>query len=187
MESGAPVQFPEVNSMGEKIPSNYQEWIDCLKQMQKSGRLPFDMSMLERGRMACDGGTLGRFETHLTETVNIMLNREIGRFIRNLNEVLEFGEFDSLPFLVRRFQGQIQSCLFFQNIGFLPVSFREELGTETRRQVMRVWEGLIQRLLQIQEETKDPELEDALYGIRRVKLFGEEREHGELRYDKTGS
>lgn len=187
MEPGTPVQLPEIKDMGLTIPTNYQEWIDCLKRMQKSSGLPFDMSMLERGRMSCDGAALGRFETHLTETVNIMLNREIGRFVRNLNEALEFGEFDSLPFLARRFQEQIHSCLFFQYIGFLPASFREELGMETRRQVMKVWKELMRRLLEIQEETGNPDLEDALYGIRRVKLFGEEREHGELRYDKTGS
>ena len=153
-------------------PSSYQEWLDCFARMKEAPlSAAQDFEAAASGTFNGSPAMLAALERQLIDTVNALLDRCTRRFIRHLNGCLADGAYEQLELFFRRLRSDVQRVLFFRSLTFLPEEFRCELYHGVQKQTCDFWQGTL-RFLQAQtEEAPMPDLEDALFLIRRMKLF----------------
>lgn len=156
-------------------PSTYQDWLDCFAQI-KDGPLSGseDAHALSLGSFAGTSAMRAALERQITDTVNAVLDRSAKHFARDLNECMLLGEFAQAEGLFRRFKREVQRAAFFLELSFLPEEFRSELYRSMRRQMTAYWNDTVRFLQDQVMEYADPDLEDALFLIRRIQLFSEQ-------------
>ncbi len=107
----------------------------------------------------------------MVDTINVVLNRSIKRFVRELNECIAFNELEQAEFLFKRFKKDINKTLFFMQLSFLSGEFKTELYSSISVQMTGFWDDTVGFLKQQAMEYSNSDLEDAIYLIRRIKLF----------------
>ena len=146
-----------------EAPSTYQEWLDCFERMKE---VPLsnnrDLEVLS---------LLITFERQMVDTVNVVLNKSTKRFMRDLNECIAFNELAQVDVLFKRLKKDIHKATFFVNLSFLPNSFKTELYRSVTEQMTMFWDNMIAFLQQQANDFSNSDLEDALFLIRRIKLF----------------
>lgn len=156
-------------------PSTYQDWLDCfarMKEMPLSANGEF--AVLANGSFSGTQAMRAALERQMVETVNAVLNRSVKRFVRDLNERLAFHELSQMDLLFQRFKRDVERILFFQKLSFLPEEFREELYGSIVGQMTGFWNDTVAFLRRQAMESADSDLEDALYLIRRIRLFSQQ-------------
>ena len=123
------------------------------------------------GSFAGSDLTRNALQKQIVETVNAVLDRSVKRFIRNLNENIAFNEFLQTELLFKRLKKDVHRSLFFTRLSFLPKEFRAELETSVRDQMCRFWDDTIRFLYDQSLEFSNPELEDTLFLVKRIRLF----------------
>ena len=111
------------------------------------------------------------FERQMVDTVNVVLNKSTKRFMRDLNECIAFNELAQVDVLFKRLKKGIYKATFFVNLSFLPNSFKTELYRSVTEQMTMFWDNMIAFLQQQANDFSNSDLEDALFLIRRIKLF----------------
>jgi hypothetical protein len=69
------------------------------------------------------------------------------------------------------FKRDISNCLFFNNLEFLRDEVRQELHQDIKNKMTDYWQDVILFLHQQTAEVNNDDLEDAIYLIKRIKLF----------------
>lgn len=155
-----------------EAPSTYQEWLDCFERMKE---VPLsnnrDLEVLSLGTFAGTGTMQAAFERQMVDTVNAVLNKSTKRFMRDLNECIAFNELAQVDVLFKRLKKDIHKATFFVNLSFLPNSFKTELYRSVTEQMTMFWDNMIAFLQQQANDFSNSDLEDALFLIRRIKLF----------------
>ncbi len=153
-------------------PSTYQEWLDCFSAMKEQ---PLSSSgvyeVITLGSFAGTGAMQVALEQQMVDTINVVLNRSIKRFVRELNECIAFNELEQAEFLFKRFKKDINKTLFFMQLSFLSGEFKTELYSSISVQMTGFWDDTVGFLKQQAMEYSNSDLEDAIYLIRRIKLF----------------
>lgn len=153
-------------------PSTYQEWLDCFERMKEaplSGSE--DLEVLSRGTFSGTGTMQAAFERQLVDTVNAVLNKSTKRFVRDLNDCIAFNELGQVDVLFKRLKKDIRRAAFFVDLSFLSNSFKAELYRSVTEQMTMFWDNTIAFLRQQANDPSNSDLEDALFLIRRIKLF----------------
>ena len=107
----------------------------------------------------------------MVDTINVVLNKSIKRFVRELNECITFNELDRAEFLFKRLKKDIHKTLFFMQLSFLSADFKTELYSSISVQMNGFWNDTIGFLRKQAMEYANSDLEDAIYLVRRIKLF----------------
>ncbi len=153
-------------------PSTYQEWLDCFERMKE---VPLsnnrDFEVLSLGTFAGARTMQAAFERQMVDTVNVVLNKSTKRFVRDLNDRIVFNELAQVDVLFKRLKKDIHKATFFVNLSFLSNSFKAELYRSVAEQMTAFWDNMIAFLQQQANDFPNSDLEDALFLIRRIKLF----------------
>ena len=155
-----------------RAPVTYQEWLACLDMMKsgtEAGNAAFDAACM--GSFAGSEVTRTALQRQIVETVNAVLNRSTRRFLKNLNDNIAFNELAQTELLFKRLKKDVNRVMFFTKLSFLPGEFRRELEESVREQMTRFWNDTVGFLCRQSVEFSNSELEDALFLIRRIKLF----------------
>ena len=153
-------------------PSTYQEWLDCLAVLRGtnvSGTGVYDA--LTAGSFTGTGVTKAALQRQIVDAINALLDNSAKRFIRNMNESIAFNELSQIELLFNRLKKDVKIALFFETLDFLPRDFRQELSDSVRKQMTDFWNGTVRFLYEQSLEHSNADLEDALFLIKRVKLF----------------
>jgi hypothetical protein len=152
-------------------PSTLQEWLDCFDYM-KTNKIDQDfLDQIENGSFEYDEKIKEHFQGHLVDTVNFLLEKYAKRFSRELNYSLELNDFADTYTLFLIFKRDISNCLFFNNLEFLRDEVRQELHQDIKNKMTDYWQDVILFLHQQTAEVNNDDLEDAIYLIKRIKLF----------------
>lgn len=155
-----------------KAPATYQEWLDCLdilKGTNVHGTGVYDA--LASGSFVGTEVTKAALQKQIVDAINIMLDNSARRFIKNMNESIVFNELGQIELLFNRLKKDVKVSLFFESLDFLPKEYRDELSDSVRRQMLNLWNETTTFLYGQSLEYSNSDLEDALFLIRRKKLF----------------
>ena len=153
-------------------PVTYQQWLDCLSLLR--GTSPSGSGVCEamaRGSFSGSPVALAALERQIAESIQESLTRTSRRFIREVNSGLEFHDLSQLEYLFRRFRTEVRQLQFFRELDFLPEQYRATLSDSIVREVSAYWDRLLRTLRRQTLEYSDPDLEDAVYRISRIKPF----------------
>lgn len=153
-------------------PSTYQDWLDCFARMRE---LPLsgngDFEVLALGSFSGTGAMQAALERQMVYTINAVLNKSVKRFVRDLNECIAFNELAQVDVLFKRFKKDISKTMFFLNLSFLSGEFKDELYASITGQMTGFWDDTVGFLRQQAMDYSNSDLEDALFLIRRIRLF----------------
>lgn len=155
-----------------KAPTTYQDWLDCFETMKHnpvSGNGVFEA--VAAGSFTGTGATNSAMQKQVVETVNAILDKSAKRFIKELNESISFNELSQVDVLFRRLKRDVENSLFFENLFFLPKTFRKELSESVKTQMQKFWDDTVRFLYEQSLEFSNSELEDVLFLIKRIHLF----------------
>jgi len=153
-------------------PSTYQDWLDCFARMKEvplSGNGDFEVLAL--GSFAGTSAMQAALERQMVDTINAVLNKSVKRFVRDLNECIAFNELAQVDVLFKRLKRDIHKTTFFLELSFLSSDFKNELYQSITDQMTGFWDDTICFLRQQAMDYSNSDLEDALFLIRRVRLF----------------
>ncbi len=155
-----------------KAPSAYQEWIDCLNLLKKRDVKSAEVyEALTAGSFAGTDTTLAALQRQILETVNASLDISAKRFIGKMNECIAFNELEQMDLLFHRLKRDIKVALFFEKLSFLPDTYRSELADSVKKQMADFWDRTVKFLYEQSVEFSNSDLEDALFLIKRIKIF----------------
>lgn len=155
-----------------KAPATYREWLDCLDILKGNnvhGTGVYDA--LVSGSFAGTEATKTALQKQIVDSVNILLDNSARRFIRNMNESISFNELGQIELLFNRLKKDVKVSLFFESLDFLPGEYRKELSDSVRKQMLDLWNETVSFLYGQSLEYSNSDLEDALFLIKRKKLF----------------
>ena len=151
-------------------PASYADWLRCFEILQN--RIPDEeeLGLLQKGSCADFDSAGVFFQEQLVRTVNLMVNRYVAAFNRELEQCGVFNDYDNFakPFAV--LAKRLQGGLFFAELSFLPEDFRCELAASLAREGERLWKTAVQAAYR-QCCDGNPFLEDQLLLIRRIRPF----------------
>lgn len=154
--------------MMKKPPATYQEWINCLQKIAKEPVNKEDMLLIEYGKMPDGGYIPEKFQQRVIQAVDQMLKKYVKRFQDNLKEVMETGDYQSVSFLCRRLQREMEYCYFFQHMLFLEKTFVSNLQQEVDEQIYIFWGKVLCEMERIYKEAFYAGLEDVIYTLKRI-------------------
>lgn len=155
-----------------KVPATYQEWLDCLvvlKGINVYGTGVYDA--LVAGTFMGTDVTKAALQRQIVNSINAMLDNITKRFIRNMNDSITFNELSQIELLFNRLKKDVKVALFFETLDFLPKEFRNELSSSVRKQMSEFWNDTVRFLYEQSLEYSNSDLEDALFLIKRIKIF----------------
>ncbi len=154
-------------------PVNYQDWVNLFSKVKNEKNCdPEIFSALSRGSFPSMTERIeAPFKEQLCETVNIVLDRGVKRFIKELNESISFNDLSQVDILFIRLKKDVRRARFFESLHFLGEDFIKELTDSLKAQMSGFWNDTVSFLYEQSVEFSNSELEDALYTVKRMKLF----------------
>ena len=153
-------------------PSTYQDWLDCFARMRE---LPLsrnrDFEVLALGSFSGTSAMQVALQRQMVSTINTVLNKSVKRFVRDLNECIAFNELAQVDALFKRFKKDVNKTMFFLSLSFLSDEFKDELYASITDQITEFWDDTVDFLRQQAMDYSNSDLEDALFLIRRIRLF----------------
>ena len=73
--------------------------------------------------------------------------------------------------LFKRFKKDVNKTMFFLSLSFLSDEFKDELYASITDQMTEFWDDTVDFLRQQAMDYSNSDLEDALFLIRRIRLF----------------
>lgn len=155
-----------------KTPATYQEWLDCLAVLKGANVYSTGVyDALIAGSFTGTDVTKAALQRQIVDSINAMLDNSAKRFIRNMNDSITFNELSQIELLFNRLKKDVKVALFFETLEFLPKDYRSELSNSVRRQMSNFWNETVRFLYEQSLEYSNSGLEDALFLIKRIKLF----------------
>lgn len=149
-------------------PETYGDWLKCFEILASGSVSQHFLDMIECGICPEYEHLEERFLERLQYTVKEMLTRSVKRCNKNLNELLEDGDFSSMEVFLRRSYTEMDRCRFYRKITFLKGEFLNELDLQVVAEKTRYWSELKQYLTDIAEESGNSELYDTVYYMKRL-------------------
>ena len=155
-------------------PTTYEEWLCCFDLLKTGASADNGLvAAIGQGTLTTGGYIAAQFHQTLAETINVMLNNRIARFLKDLNMLISFNELLDIVPLFIRLRIEVRKCLFFTGLAFLDRDIKAELERSIREQMAGFWNDTVSFLGRQTIENNNSELEDALFLIHRIELFTE--------------
>ena len=157
-------------------PQRYAQWLRCFTILRTRSIDEEEFVNLCAGVCVDSAASISYLEEQLIQTLNIMLNRCISEFNREIRLYADFGEIENLHIPYARFAKRIRKCFFFTGLDFMSKAFRDELTSNLRQEAERFWKQACRSLYNACLEQHNEQLEDEWYLIRRIRLFPQDKE-----------
>lgn len=157
---------------GVKPPETYMEWLECLDMMQcvPPNILELEM-MLRGGSFFGSRKVLSSLEQQIINSINVMLTKSVERLSCEVDVCFEDGSFYRLIHAYKQFKKTIRSAMFFENLDFLPASFRKDLKESIASQMREFDDSFKKNMTNVAIENPGSELESAVTIINYIGLF----------------
>lgn len=154
-------------------PTNYQEWLALFAKVRNERNCEGGVfEALSKGKLEDMTPAIeASFKEQLVETVNIILDRSAKKFVKEMNESITFNDLCQMDILFIRLKRDVKRARFFEGLSFLGADFVKELSDSLKKQMSEFWNGTLKFLYEQSIEFSNSQLEDALYTVRRIKLF----------------
>jgi hypothetical protein len=152
-------------------PKTYSEWLEYFNYLKSNRFDNTHVSILKKGSLQSDEQLIVRFQNQLTNLLNTLLEKKTKKFIKEFNYLIECNEMSGLVLLFKRFQKDVICCLFFDELEFLSDDIKLQLSKAVRTRISEFIRDVIRHLKRQTLECNNSELEDALYQIKRIKIF----------------
>ncbi|MBQ8133704.1 MAG: hypothetical protein IJ192_04785 [Clostridia bacterium] len=162
-----------MNSHDLNVPNCYAEWLDWFDLLQKKSISMNELQLLKNGSCSDSHTTIEYFEKQLIKTENIMLKRYLGEFGKTLEIYLSYGEYDRLYEPFQLLAKQFTVCLFFVDLQFMSLEFKRELSRSVISNAKDHWKKAVKNIYTACIESNSTVLEDQLYMINKIRLFGD--------------
>ena len=153
-------------------PQNYRDWLDVFEILQKRNINDKEFYLIKNGLCSDFGQSVEYFETQLIKTINVMIQRYINSFKKDISLYITFDEYNSLHRAFAIFAKKIRNCMFFLDLSFISESFKSELYDSIVSEVSIFWKMSVDALACQCIEGNCP-IEDELFLIKRIKIFTE--------------
>ncbi len=153
-------------------PKTYSDWLDCFEVLCRKNVSNKELQLLSMGECVASAETVEFLETQLIKTINIMIRRYIQSFNKELELHMMYNEYDNIYQLFIKLANQFNGCMFFLNLDFMSVKFRKELRSSIIQETKKFWQLMLNTMYSQCIEQNNSFLEDELYMIKRIKLFG---------------
>ncbi len=156
-----------------RAPTCYAEWLRWFEVLQTRNISRDELRFLENGSCTDSDMTIEYFEEQLIKTENIMLKRYIKNFAKTLEMYFAYGEYDCLYEPFRLLARQFAGCLFFEHLSFMSPEFRRSLSDSVMANAKDHWKKAVKQIYMACIEGNGNILEDQLYMINKIRLFGD--------------
>ena len=153
-------------------PATYEDWLNCFDLLKLGSSVDGEVvNTIASGSFGGSGYITGQFQQKLAETINVMLNNRIARFLKDLNLLISFNELIDIVPLFIKLRNEVNKCLFFTGLDFLDNGIKSELEESVKSQMGKFWNDTIKFLQEQTMEFYNADLEDSLFLLRRIELF----------------
>ena len=153
-------------------PTTYEDWLNCFDRLKMGSSSDSGIVMtIARGSFINRGYIAHRFQRELADTITEMLNNRTARFLKDLNMLISLNELSDIVPLFVKLRNEVNRCLFFCDIKFLDKTIKAELEESVKTQMITFWNDTVAFLHKQTMDFFNPELEDSLFLIRRMRLF----------------
>jgi hypothetical protein len=153
-------------------PTTYEDWLYCFDLLKSTSSVDNRLAMtIAEGSFVSRGYIAIQFQHKLAETINVMLNKRISRFLKDLNMLISFNELADIVPLFVKLRNEVGKCLFLCKFNFLDENVQLELEESFKVQMECFWNDTILFLQKQTMEYSNADLEDSLFLLRRVQLF----------------
>lgn len=157
---------------GVKPPETYMEWLECLDMMQCAPPNILELEMMMRkGSFSGTGKVLLSLEQQIINSINALLTKAVERLSSAVDVCYEDGAFYWLIQSYKQFKRTILSAMFFENLDFLPASFRKGLKDSIASQMRAFDDSFKKNMANVAIENPGSELESAVTIINYIDLF----------------
>lgn len=152
-------------------PKTYSDWVDCFDKF-KTGSMPDDefVNVVSNGSCLEYLGIKHYLHPKIEEVVNVIINTAIYELRSDLNKFTQGNEISGMNVLFKRFEKRVSKSLFFMNIKFLDVEFKNDLKNEIEKQVYDFWNSLLKVIIR-NAGSNNILFEEEIFLIKRIKLF----------------
>ncbi len=152
-------------------PKTYADWLDCFEVLCKRNVTRTELQLLREGTCTASAGSVEYLEKQLVKTINAMIKRYIHAFNKELEMRGMYNDYDNLYQLFVTLANRLSGCLFFTELDFMSVAFRDELRVSVVGETKRFWKMMTDSIYSQCIDLNSTTLEDELYMIKRIKLF----------------
>ena len=148
------------------------EWLACLDNMQCAPPDIQELGLLMReGSFSGSKTVLSSLEQQIIKSINALLTKAVGRLSNAVSVCFEDGSFYGMIQSYKQFKKTVLSTMFFEDLVFLPASFRKELKESIAAQMREFDESFKRNILNVAIENPGSELESAVTIINYIDLF----------------
>ena len=151
-----------------QAPQTYQQWLECLLQLEKQPWNRDLLTLVRQGRY--EGKPSESFLSRVSDSVSIMLSGCTRRFLRELDRALSDGEPDMAVLLAKRFRRNVAQCMFYRDLDFLSGEYIQTLDEGFENQLQAFWKDFLSQLNKSARDSMDPRMEDMALELRRISI-----------------
>lgn len=156
-------------SIPGRPPETYQQWMDCLRYLQEHPSDGTVCLLMQQGTLPA--GASETFKARLSDTVSMMLSVHCRRFLRQVDQALSEGDGDMVPLLAKRFWRTVSNSLFYRRLAFLDGAFVALLEEGYTGQLRAFWKDFLRQLERDARESGNPELEDLVLEMKKIRTL----------------
>ena len=149
-------------------PETYQQWLDCLRYLQKH---PWDGEACRLVQQGTIASAPESFKARISDTTSAMLSSHCRRFLRQMDQAPSEGDGDMVPLLAQRFWRNIPMCLFYRQLTFLEPDFVRLLEEGYEKQLRSFWRDLLRQISRDARDSDDPVMEELEREMKRIKTL----------------
>lgn len=155
-----------------KPPETYMEWLECLDLIQCAPQNILELEeLMRRGSFSGSRKVLSSLEQQLINSINVLLTKAVERLSSAVSVCIEDGSFNGMIHSYKQFRKTVLSTMFFEELSFLPISFRKELKASIEAQMKEFDKAFKKDMMNAAVENPGSELESAVTLISYIRLF----------------
>lgn len=148
------------------------EWLECLDLMQGAPQDILELEMLMRkGSFSGSSKVLSSLEQQIINSINVLLTKAVEHLSSAVNVCFEDGSFYGMIHSYKQFRKTVLSTMFFEDLIFLPASFRKDLKESITTQMREFDNSFKKDMMNVAIENPGSELESAVTLINYIRLF----------------
>jgi hypothetical protein len=148
-------------------PQSYQDWLNCFEIIIENNLGAENLKIIKAGKLTGGPEVLLLFQRQLAVMLNVLLGQKIIKFTKQLNQLLECNESESIIILFKRFNKDLRDCLFFVDLQFIPEAEKTQLAQSVSGQLREFQQKVIKYLKLSAKKNNDYDL---FYTLRQIKL-----------------
>ncbi len=156
------------NINNNKTLKYYSEWIVLFEKMKQHGINELSYNECISGTLEDRNFSLNNFKEQLVNTINILLENAINRFIKVTNLMLEVNDIYKIKTTLIDLKKQINQMMFYKELSFLEDEFIQELNKSFSENVQSFYKSLLDK---VKKQTIENNVAFELYYILKKNQF----------------